>query len=51
MGLSVSVTSQCSIETDERIGLVFGMGASSTYLTLCCKAIQVTSKMVLPSGT
>jgi len=30
MGLcpSVSVTSRCSIETDERIGLVFGMGAS-----------------------
>ena len=26
--LSVSVTSRCSIETNERIGLVFGTGAS-----------------------
>jgi len=24
----LSVTSRCSIETDERIGLVFGVGAS-----------------------
>jgi len=31
--LSVSVTSRCSIETDERIGLVFGRGSS---LDLSC---------------
>ena len=28
MTLCLSVTSRCSIETSERIGLVFGMGAS-----------------------
>ena len=32
----LSVTSRSSIETAERIGLLFGMGAlSSTYSTLC----------------
>ena len=42
-----------SIETDERIGLVFGAGASfDLSYTLYCKETQVTSKIrVLPSGT
>jgi len=35
----VSVTSRCSIERDERISLVFGMGAFLTSRTLCFKEI------------
>jgi len=34
MSVCLSVTSRCSIETDERIGLGFGMGAS--FLSLLC---------------
>jgi len=44
-----SVTSRFFIETDERIGLVFGMGAS--FDLLWYKEIHVPSKIrVLPSG-
>jgi len=53
--LSVSVTSRCSIETDGWIKLIFGTEASfdlSTYPTLCCKEINVSTNItVLPSGT
>ena len=38
----LSITSRCSIETDERIELVFGVGAS---FHLCYKEIHVPSKI------
>jgi len=41
--LSVSVTSRCSIETVERIGLVLAWELLSTYPTPCFKEIQVPS--------
>jgi len=48
-----SVTSRCSIETAERIWLVFlAWKLPSTYPTLCCKEIQVPSTIiVLRTGT
>ena len=50
--VSVSVTSQCSIKTAERIGLVLAWELPSTYPILCYKEIQVPSKMRLfPSWT
>jgi len=49
--LCLSVTSRCSIETDERIELVLAWDLSSTYPTLCYKEIRISSKIrVLPSG-
>ena len=42
--LCPSVTSWCSIETAERIGLVLAQTFLSTYPILCCKEIQVSSK-------
>ena len=33
-------TSRCSVETAERIALVFAWELPSTYPTLCCKEIQ-----------
>ena len=43
---------RCSIETVERIGLVLAWELPSICHTLCCKEIQVRSKIsVLPSGT
>ena len=52
MTVSLSVSSRCSIETDGRNNLVFGMGLLSTSPTLCFKEIQVAAKItVLPSET
>ena len=49
---SVSVTSRCSIESDERIDVVIAYRLFSTSPTLCCKEIQVSTKTrVLSSGT
>jgi len=48
----MSVTSRCSVETDGRNNLVFGVELLSTSPTLCFKEIQVSTKLrVLPSGT
>ena len=48
----LSVTSRSSIETPERIELVFCLESFSTYPALCCKEIQIPTKIwVLPSGT
>ena len=48
----MSVTSRCSVETDGRNNLVFGMELLSTSPTLCFKEIQVSTKLrVPPSGT
>jgi len=50
--VSVSVTSRCSIETVEQIELILAWELFSTYPTLCCKEIQVPSKIrVHSSGT
>jgi len=46
----VSVTSRCSIETDERLELVLAWELSSTYPTLCYNDIQVPPKTII-SGT
>ena len=51
--LCLSVTSWCSIKSNKRINLVFGIGSFfSTSPTLYFKEIQVSTKIrVLPSGT
>ena len=50
--LSVSVTSRCSIETDGRIDLVFGMMSSFDQSYAVFKEVQVFTKIrVLPSRT
>ena len=50
--LSVSVTNRSSIQTAERIGRFFGMGAFFDLSYMCFKKILVTPKIgVLPSGT
>jgi len=50
--LCLSVTSRCSIETAERIGLFLAWELPSTYPTLCCKEIQASTEMrVLSCGT
>jgi len=51
---SVSVTSRCSIETDERIGPVFGTEASFdlSYTVLCGNSgTSKSNDSLLPSGT
>jgi len=40
----------CSVERDRWVGLVFDTEAS-LKTALCCKEIQVSMGMVLPSGT
>jgi len=49
--MSVSVTSRCSVETAERIGLGFGMGASFDLSYTVFKEIQVPLKIRVPTGT
>ena len=49
---SVSVTSRCSIKTDERINLVFGTRLFFDQSSLCFKEIQVSTKIrALSCGT
>jgi len=42
LSVCLSVTSRCSIKRNERIGVVFSIGAFSTSPTLCFKEIQVS---------
>jgi len=54
LSVCLSITSRCSVETDGRIELVFGMKASLdlTHTHTVFNKIQVTPKIrVLPSGT
>jgi len=48
----VLAMARCFVEADGRMELVFGMGAFSTYHTLCFKEIRVPPTIrVLPHGT
>ena len=47
LSVSVSVTSRCSVKAVEQIGLVLAWELPPTYLTLCCKKIQVPSMIII----
>jgi len=52
LSVCLSVTSRCSIETTERIELVFGTELPSAFATLGYKEIRISRKTtILPSGT
>ena len=54
LSVCLSITSRCSVETDGRIELVFGMKASLdlTHTHTVFNKIQITPKIrVFPSGT
>ena len=44
LSVSASVTSRCSVETDEEIQLILTQRLPSTYSALCCKGIRVFPK-------
>jgi len=50
LSMSVSVTSRSSIETAERIDLVFCVYAFLTYSTLCYKEIQISLWDFVPNS-
>jgi len=44
LSVSASVTTRCSVETDEEIELILTQRLTSTYSALCCKGIRVSPK-------